>query len=58
MYGEYYHGKKERDNMPGTKAMVAVARLFLKMIFGWYKSGQAFDHSRVFTCEAGYARAA
>jgi transposase len=58
LYGEYYHGKKERDNMPGTKAMVAVARLFLKMIFGWYKSGQAFDHSRVFTCEAGYARAA
>ncbi len=58
MYGEYYHGKKERDNMPGTKAMVAVARLFLKMIFGWYKSGQAFDHSRVFTCEAGYAKAA
>ena len=58
LYGGYYHRKKERDNMPGTKAMVAVARLFLKMIFGWYKSGRAFDHSRVFTCEASYAKAA
>ena len=58
LFGEYYHRKKEQDKMPGTKAIVAVARLFLKMLFGWYKSGQAFNRSRVFACETRYAMAA
>ena len=38
--------------------VVAVARLFLKMLFGWYKSGQAFNRNRVFACETRYAMAA
>jgi len=58
LFGEYYHRKKEQQKMPGTKAIVAVARLFLKMLFGWYKSGQAFDHNRVFACETSYKMAA
>ncbi len=58
LFGEYYHRKKEQQKMPGTKAIVAVARLLLKMLFGWYKSGQGFNHNRVFTCETRYAMAA
>ena len=58
LFGEYYHRKKQQDKMPGAKAIVAVARLFLKMLFGWYKSGRAFDHDRVFACETRYAMAA
>jgi len=48
LYGAYYHRKREVDRMPGDKAMTCVMRKFLKMFFGWYRSGEAFDVSRVF----------
>ncbi len=50
LYGPYYHRKKEK--MPGTKAMTAVSRHFLKMLYGWYRTGCAFNAQRVFTCES------
>ncbi len=50
LYGPYYHRKKE--NMPGTKAMTVVSRHFLKMLYGWYRTGRAFNAQRVFTCES------
>jgi hypothetical protein len=34
--------------MAGPKAMTAVARKFLKMIWGWSRSAAAFDAARVF----------
>ena len=58
LFGAYYHRKKEQDKMLGAKGIVAVARLFLKTLFGWYKSGQAFNRDRVFACEARYAMVA
>jgi len=58
LYGSYYHQKKYRDKMPGAKAMVVVERRFLKMLFGWYRSGQAFDSERVFACESQHKKAA
>jgi hypothetical protein len=58
LFGRYYHGKKDRDKMPGTKAMVCVMRKFLKMFFGWYQSEAPFDEERVFVCESAYARRA
>ena len=48
LYGKYYHEKRDKDRMPGDKAMMCVMRKFLKMFFGWYQSGAAFDESRVF----------
>ena len=53
LYGDYYHGKKN-GNMPGTKANTAVQRKFLKMLYGWSKSGKAFDPNRLFACESKY----
>lgn len=50
LYGRYYHKKKE--TMPGNKAMTALARHFLKMLYGVYKSGKGFDKKRIFTCES------
>jgi len=50
LYGQYYHRKKE--TMPGTKAMVAVSRHFLKMLYGLYRTGNEFNSERVFTCES------
>lgn len=50
LYGEYYHAKRDKG-MPGGKAMTAVARKFLKLLFGLEKSGAAFDAKRVFTSE-------
>jgi transposase len=50
LYGPYYHRKKEK--MPGTKAMTAVSRHFLKMLYGWYRTGCDFNAQRVFTCES------
>ncbi len=58
MYGSYYHGKKEIDKMPGNKIMTCVARQFLKKFYGWYKSGEAFNQQRFFSCETQYKKAA
>ncbi len=53
LFGEYYHGKKN-GKMVGAKANTAVQRKFLKMLYGWSKSGAAFDAKRLFTCESEY----
>lgn len=58
IYGEYFHRKKEVDNMAGNKALTCVARHFLRKFYGWYRSGEAFNRERFFTCEAQYKRAA
>ena len=57
LFGKYYHGKKD-NGMPGKKAMVAVERKFLKMFYGWYRSGKSFDKHRVFTCTSQYYKVA
>jgi transposase len=57
LYGPYYHAKKAAG-MPGAVAMTAVARKFLKLLFGLNRSGQAFDPARVFKCHNEYAKAA
>lgn len=57
LFGTYYHGKK-RQGMPGAKAMTAVMRKFLKLFYGWYKTGGAFDRARVFACESQHGLAA
>ena len=46
------------QKMPGAKAMTAVSRKIVKMIWGWYRSGEAFDAGRVFTCAGEHRRAA
>jgi transposase len=58
LYGEYYHRKTGVEKMEGTKAMTAVSRKLVKMIWGWTHSKGGFDAARVFTCRAAYARAA
>lgn len=58
LFGSYYHHKIKVQKMPGSKAMTAVARKIVKMIWGWYRSGRAFESTRVFTCEAEHRRAA
>ncbi len=58
IYGEYYHKKKDVDKMVGNKAMTCVARHFLRKFYGWYKSGEAFNRDRFFTCETEYRKAA
>ncbi len=57
LYGPYYHAKKAAG-MPGAVAMTAVARKFLKLLFGLQRSATAFDPARVFQCQAQYAKAA
>ena len=58
LYGSYYHHKTGVQKMPGKKAMTAVGRKIVKMIWGWYRSGEAFDVRRVFTCSGEHRRAA
>jgi transposase len=58
LFGSYYHYKTGVQKMPGSKAMTAVSRKIVKMIWGWYRSGAAFDPRRVFTCEGEHRRAA
>ncbi len=58
LYGPYYHRKKEIDKMPGNKIITCVSRHFLKKFYGWYKSGEAFNQQRFFSCETQYKKAA
>jgi len=58
LFGPYYHKKREEGRMPGAKAMTVVMRKFLKMLFGWYRAGDAFQAERVFQCESIFRKAA
>jgi len=58
LFGTEYHRMRDVQKMPGTKAMTAMARKFVKLLFGWYKSGRAFDVSRVHTCQSKMPKAA
>lgn len=58
LYGPLYHHKTRYEKMEGAKAMTTMARRFLKMLFGWYRSGKAFDRERVFVCESQYQKQA
>jgi transposase len=48
LFGAYYAQKSAVQKMAGPQAMTAVARKFLKMIWGWSRSAAAFDAARVF----------
>lgn len=58
LYGDYYHEKKERQDLPGPKALTIVMRHFLRKFHGWYRSGQEFDKERFFACQGDYKKAA
>lgn len=58
LYVDCYHHKREVEKMPGNKAMTAVARKALKLIWGLYQSKEKFDRARVFTCASQFAIAA
>lgn len=58
LYGDFYHGKKEKEKRPGTMMMAIVARQFLRKLHGWYRSGDVFDEQRFFTCKSQYVRLA
>lgn len=45
LYGPYYHHKTGVQKMPSKKAMMAVSRKIVKMIWGWYQSGAAFERN-------------
>jgi outer membrane murein-binding lipoprotein Lpp len=51
LYGEYYHRKRDAG-MCGGKAMTAVARKFLKLLYGLEHSATAFNPQRVFQSAA------
>ena len=58
LYGPAYHTKKDETKMPGNKAMTIVARQLLRKLFGWYRSGEAFDEQRFFICKSRYKKMA
>jgi transposase len=57
LYGTYYHAKRAAG-MPGPVAMTAVARKFLKLLFGLERSTAAYDPRRVFVCSSRHLSAA
>lgn len=58
LFGHYFHTKRKVQKMTGPKAMTAVSRKIVKMLWGWILSGTAFDSERVFTCKSQYKRLA
>ena len=55
--GVYYHGLKDRG-MNGTKAMSAVSRKLVDVLFALSRPGVIFDVQRLFTCKSKYKQAA
>jgi transposase len=53
LYGPYYHGKKAQG-MVGQKAMMAVARKFLKLLWGLNRSAQDYAPARIFRCASQF----
>ena len=47
-----------RGTDAGPVAITASARKILNILFGWARSGRAFDPARVFVCQSQIARAA
>ena len=59
LFGTYYSHKTSVQKMPGPKAMTAVARKFVKMIWGWsHAEGVRFDAARVFRAQSVRSQAA
>ena len=58
LFGAYYAQKTTVQKMPGPKAMTAVARKFIKMIWGWTRTATAFDAQRVFRAQTVRPQAA
>jgi transposase len=58
LFGDYYAQKTGVQKMPGPKAMTAVARKFIKMIWGWTRTATAFDAQRVFRAQSQRPQAA
>ena len=58
LFGDYYAQKTGVQKMPGPKAMTAVARKFIKMIWGWTRSATVFDAERVFRASSKRSQAA
>lgn len=58
LFGDYYRRKTLVEKMPGTKAMTAVARKFLKMLWGWCQSAAGFDATRVFQQQSTHQQVA
>ena len=57
LYRPLYEEMKSRKT-PGTKMLMVVARKFLKLLFGLYKSGEQFEKRRVFLCQSEYRQVA
>lgn len=53
LYHAWYHGPDGKTKK-GRKGMSALMRKFLKMLFGWYRSGREFEVKRVFTSASEY----
>lgn len=47
LYGAEYHRRKGQG-VPGQKALVTIARKYLRMLWGWERSAHGFDRQRVF----------
>jgi hypothetical protein len=56
LYGAWF--RSGRQGPKKTKGMAALLRKFLRLLFGWYRSGREFDRRRVFAAAGEYATAA
>ena len=52
LYDAWYH--LPEDKTKRGKSLAALMRKFLKLLFGWYRSGGEFDFKRVFTSASEY----
>lgn len=58
LYADIFKAKCKEGAVPGNKVITAIARQFLRKLFGWYRAGTAFDQQRYFKCLGEYQKAA
>jgi len=58
LYTDIFKAKCKEGSVPGNKVVTAIARQFLRKLFGWYRSGTAFDQQRYFKCISQHQKAA
>ncbi len=55
IFGEYYHGRKQEEKIPGTKLLANVERKILTILFGMAKRKECYNQGKFMKCESQFS---
>ena len=57
-FGEYYHKRKDEENISPSKLIAILERKLLKIVFGMAKNKETFNPEKIIKCESQFNKAA